>query len=467
MEARIPKVMIADDDELLCQQLKWGLEDDYLIVMAHDPGEARKKFRKYHPDVVMLDLNFSSDAAAPQNEGLQILEEFIETGQYAKIIVITGQQEKEIARSALNAGAFDYVLKPFDIDELKVLLKRALFLREVERDAEDCDPLILDGHFGSIIGQSEKMRRIFQLVKIVSDTDATILITGESGTGKEVIARLIHQCSERKNHDFVAINCGAIPAGLLESELFGHEKGAYTGAVGTVKGKFELAHDGTLFLDEIAEMPLALQVKLLRFLQDHTIQRIGGLQDIKLNVRIIAATNKDLKTEIQNGQFREDLFYRLNVVSVDMPPLREREEDIQLMAIHFLKVFAAKYKKNITGISPRAMKMIKQYRWPGNVRELENKIRKAVILARHNVLLPGDFDLDTDAETKSEGWSYKHAMLRAEREILLQALRRHQGVIAHIAEDLKLNRSTLYDLLRKHNLDYKKYRTVQSNRTIE
>ena len=459
MEMKNPKILIADDDELLCQQLKWGLQDGYQIITANAPEDVRKKFYSQQPDIVMLDLNFNDNAAYPLNAGLSILEEFIESDQRCKIIIITGQQEMDLAHSALNAGAFDYVLKPFDLDELKVLLKRALFILQVESQT-NIDEEEAKDNLGSIIGQSEKMRRIFQLVKIVSDTDATVLITGESGTGKEVIAKLIHQCSNRKDFNFVAINCGAIPEGLLESELFGHEKGAFTGAIDTVKGKFELAQDGTLFLDEIAELPLALQVKLLRFLQDHTIQRVGGLQNIKLNVRIIAATNRDLKAEIQNGNFREDLYYRLNVVGIEMPPLRERENDIELLAKHFLKIFAKQYKKNITGISPRALKLIKQYKWPGNVRELENKIRKAVILARHNVLLPGDLDLENNQEVVGETWSYKTAMLKAEREILLQALRRHQGVIAHIAEDLKVNRSTLYDLLRKHNLDYKKYRTV-------
>ncbi len=452
-----PKVLIADDDPLICQQLKWGLQDDFRVIVANQPKEVLQKYEQHHPPLVLMDLNFSGAARENGLEGLELLEKILSRPQNTKVIVITGQHEMEIARQALGSGAYDHLLKPFDIDEIRLLIRRALFHLEVEResgDAADTERILQD--FGFIVGESEEMQRIMQLVKIVADTNATVLITGESGTGKEVIARYIHQISSRRKNRFVAINCGAIPAGLLESELFGHEKGAFTGATSFYRGKFELAHDGTLFLDEIAEMPLELQVKLLRFLQDHTIQRVGGLEPIRLNVRIIAATNKDLKEEVDCGRFREDLFYRLNVVAMEMPPLRSRGADIALLANHFMKMFASEYHKRITAISPKALKLLKRYPWPGNVRELENKIRKAVLLARHHVILPEDLDIEMADLPREQ--SYRSAMMQAEREILVRALRRHNGVISHIAEDLKLNRSTLYDLLKKHKLDHKKYR---------
>ncbi len=376
-----------------------------------------------------------------------------------KIIVMTGNQERELARKAISAGAHDHLLKPVDSEELKMLLRRAHVLLQLEKEnAPDADTGMGFDANESMIATSREMRAVFALVQNVSQTDATVLITGESGTGKEMIARAIHHYSPRRDKKFVPINCGAIPDNLLESELFGYEKGAFTGAAATRKGKFEIADQGTIFLDEIGELTAPLQVKMLRFLQDHVIERVGGNEAIALEVRIVAATNRNLEAEITAGNFREDLYYRLNVISIEMPPLRSRGEDINLLAQHFLKKFSAQYHKPTRGFSPQALKAIREYHWPGNVRELENKIRKAVILARHSVILPEDLAITTKAGHCKT--TLRDSVDGLEREMLVNALRRHQGVIARVADELDVNRTTLYDLLKKHQLDHRDFKSV-------
>ena len=450
-----PKLLLADDDEVLCAQMRWALAEQYEIVTAHTPEQALAVYAEHRPELVLLDLNYNQ-AATPENEGLALIEKILAQARPVKIIVLTGNQEREVARAALRAGAHDHLLKPVNLEELRVLLARASAVVQLEKESATAwENAALEDAEDSLLGRSPEMRGLVQTVKKVSRTEAAMLITGESGTGKELIARLVHRLSARQAQPFVAINCGAIPENLLESELFGHEKGAFTGATGQRKGKFEAGNYGTIFLDEIGELPLHLQVKLLRFLQNHTIERVGGATAIALNVRMLAATNRELEKEIGAGRFREDLYYRLNVVHVRVPALRVRGEDLNLLAEHFLKRFAAEYQKPVRGFSPQALKLMREYHWPGNVRELENKIRKAVILAPHHVILPEDLELATQSSSRS---SLREALGALEREMLVSALRRHQGVITNVAAELEVNRVTLYDLLKKHNLDHQPFK---------
>jgi two-component system NtrC family response regulator len=445
-------LLIGDDDETLCQQLRWALESDYQIRVAHSPAQVLASCAKHRPDLVLLDLNYSTDATDGK-EGIELIQNILKENTAVKILVITGNQERAIAQTALRAGAHDHLLKPVDVEELKVLLRRAYVQLQIAGTGPSPEAAGEEvAGMNAIIGTSPEMRSIFSLVDRISQTDVTVLIGGESGTGKEMIARLIHQRSHRHDKKFVAINCGAIPENLLESELFGHERGAFTGAVAARLGKFEIAEGGTIFLDEIGELSGTLQVKLLRFLQDHMIERVGGNKPVELNVRIIAATHRNLREEISRGSFREDLYYRLNVVNIEMPPLRARGEDIELIALYFLKRFSSDYKKPLKGFSPQALKAIRDYPWPGNVRELENKMCRAVILARHHVILPTDLEINPGAV--HNGNSLRTSVDKLERELLLNALRRHRGVVAHVAEELEVNRPTLYDLMKKHNIDH-------------
>jgi two-component system NtrC family response regulator len=454
-------LLIADDDEMLCRQLEWALQDSFEIRTAHNPQQILQGCAQNRPDLVLLDLNFSN-AVTDGKEGIALAQEILSKHGPIKVIVMTGNQEREVAKQALCAGAHDHLLKPIDPDELNIVLKRAEFQLQLEKEnfsnqhTHETVPPSPDEE--GIVGLSREIRSIVATAKKISAIDATVLITGESGTGKELIARLMHQQSPRRAHKFVAINCGAIPEALLESELFGHEKGAFTGAVAQRKGKFEIGDKGTIFLDEIGELPANLQVKVLRFLQDHIIDRVGGHASLKLDVRIIAATNRNLQEEIKKMNFREDLYYRLNVIAIEMPPLRARGEDVDLLAHHFLRRFSQEYNKPLRGFSPSALKAIREYNWPGNVRELENKICKAVVLARHSVILPNDLALGL--ETESQKNTLKSSIDQVEHERLTNALRRHRGVVSHAAQELGINRVTFYGLLKKHRLDPHAYKNV-------
>jgi two-component system NtrC family response regulator len=451
-----PTLLIADDDESLCQQLHWAMQSEYRTQVAHTPAEILTSCARHKPDLVLLDLNFTK-TTTDGKEGIKIIQEILGKQAAIKIIVMTGNQEWEVARQAINAGAYDHFVKPINVEELKTLLRRAYLKLQLEEERPPAGETTA-GICGdeSIIAVSAEMRAIFALVDKVSLTDATVLIGGESGTGKELIASMIHRRSPRAQQKFVPINCGAIPDNLLESELFGHEKGAFTGAVSLRKGKFEIANGGTIFLDEIGELTAPLQVKILRFLQDHVIERVGGNTSLALDVRIIAATNRNLQTEILRENFREDLYYRLNVISIEIPPLRRRGEDIDLLADYFLKKFSTQYSKPIRGLAPEARKAIRDFHWPGNIREMENKIRKAVILARHSVILPEDLALTP--KTNQQKKSLRNSIDHFERDMLVNSLRRHHGVIAHVAADLGINRITLYSLLKKHQIDHHEFK---------
>jgi len=454
----LPGLLIADDDESLCQQLSWSLSDDFSVCTASHPEQIKQMYAKESPELVLLDLNYS-DTTIDGSEGLGLIDTILGQNRPVKIIVMTGNQEVNVARQALNAGAHDHLLKPLDADEVNIVLKRAYFAMEVQKDSlqERPEAAKTTGKDSSnIMGVSGEIRSVLKVARKISVTDAAVLISGESGTGKELLAHYIHKNSDRIGNTFVPINCGAIPEHLLESELFGHEKGAFTGASVLQKGKFESANRGTIFLDEIGDLPQVLQVKLLRFLQDQVIYRVGATRGIKVNVRIIAATNKNLDQEVENGRFREDLFYRLNVINLEMPPLRDRGADIELLASYFLNKFVREYGKAIRDIAPKARKAMRMHKWPGNVRELENRMRKATILARHSVIVPSDLGLD---EVSEKGrFTLRDSVSALERSILKSAMRRHSGVISHVASELAINRTTLYDLLKKHNVNPKKYK---------
>ena len=460
------KLLTIDDSPEIRQQLKWGLKKDYKLLTAADVEEGLKLFRSQRPKVVTLDLGLPPDVDGA-TEGLRCLKEILAEAPETKVIVLSGNEERENALKAVGLGAYDFYSKPIELAELKIILQRAFHLAELEEENRDllqaaqAEQRSLSG----IFGQSPKMEEVFATIRKVSSVDVPVMILGESGTGKELVARALHENSLRKDGPFVPINCGAIPENLLESELFGHEKGAFTGAQSQVRGKVEYAQGGTLFLDEIGEMPVTLQVKLLRFLQERVIQRVGGREDIEVDVRVVAATNIDIQQAIEQGSFREDLFYRLGVISIDLPPLRERGDDVFLLSHLFLHRFSSEFGKKVKGVGQRAMEAMRNYEWPGNVRELENKIKRAVVMADQSFLEPGDLGFADEVGQVSaaptsggeqlvnfQGMTLKEARQCLEKELLLVALEKEAGNIVRAAENLGVSRPTLYDLMKKHGV---------------
>jgi two-component system, NtrC family, response regulator len=440
------KLLIVDDDEEIRTQMKWALAKDYEILSVDNRAAAVETFRSARPAVVLLDLGLPPQPGNPE-EGLAALPELLALDRLAKIIIVSGQGEKEIALRAVGAGAYDFLCKPVEMDELKFLLKRCFHVAQLEREYREMQRLLQGDAFEGMLGTSPPMQAVFASIRKVATTDAPVLVIGESGTGKEMVAQAIHQRSRRKNGPFVPINCSAIPETLLESELFGHEKGAFTGAHVQRKGRIETAEGGTLFLDEIGEIPLPLQVKLLRFLQEQRIARVGGREEIQIDTRVITATNADLKKAMTAGTFREDLFYRLAVVQISMPPLRERENDIPLLAQAFLHRFAAQVPKEGLIFDKEAVRALNNHTWPGNVRELENSVRRAVIMAEGKYLTLQDLALNVTAGGSIS--TLKSARETVEREMIQRALRKHSGKIAAAASELGVSRPTLYELMEK------------------
>jgi two-component system NtrC family response regulator len=395
--------------------------------------------------MVLLDLGLPPHPGDPE-EGLATLGELLALDRLTKVVVITGQGDRNIALQAIGSGAYDFLCKPVDTEELKLLLRRCFYVATLEREFRDMQQLLGGKSFEGMMGSSARIRSVFESIRKVATTDAPVLLLGESGTGKEMAARAIHQSSGRKDGPFVAINCSAIPETLLESELFGHEKGAFTGAHAQRKGRFETATGGTLFLDEIGEIPLPLQVKLLRFLQEKCIERVGGRQSIDVDARVVTATNADLRKGMVEGTFREDLFYRLAVVQITLPPLRDREDDVRLLAQFFLQRFSAQSGKAGLSFDQEAMRALARYSWPGNVREMENCIRRAVIMAEGKRLTSKDLELNHAALPAA---TLKDAREELERDMIQGALRRHGGRIAPAAQELGISRPTLYDLMEK------------------
>lgn len=455
-----PLLMIEDNPDIQTQ-MKWGFNKDYDIVLASDRITALKLFKKKHISVVTLDLGLPPDEN-DASEGLLCLREILLEAPQTKVIIVTGNNDRENALKAIYLGAYDYYLKPVNIAELSVIIQRAYYLHEIENENSKLHAMLEhEVGYAGMIGQSHKMQKIFDIIQKVASTDTTVLITGESGTGKELVAQAIHEKSLRKKGPFIAINCGAIPETLLESELFGHEKGSFTGAYAQQNGKFEYADKGTLFLDEIAEMSPGLQAKLLRFLQERKIQRVGGRNDIEIDTRVIAATNIDLDTAMKEGKFREDLFYRISVISINVPPLKERGNDIRLLANAFLERYKLMFKKKIKGFSNKALEAIENYTWPGNVRELENKLQKAVITADSNMIEPHHLgleeksEMDENLKKRYEGGTLKEARKKLEKDLIASVVKRHNGNIKRASEELGVSRPTLYDLIDKYKLPIK------------
>ncbi|MGD0844238.1 MAG: PEP-CTERM-box response regulator transcription factor [Geobacteraceae bacterium] len=451
------KLMVVEDNEEIRRQLRWGLGKEYEILPAGNRKEAIYLFKKLSPKVVTLDLGLPPDEDGAE-EGFLCLEEMLSIAPSTKVIVITGNEGRENALRAVQSGAYDYYQKPIELGDLKIILSRAYHLSTIEEENSHLMAALEQNNtqFGSLVGHCQQMEQIFSTIRKVASSEASVLITGESGTGKELVAKAIHGLSLRKDAPFIPINCGAIPENLLESELFGFEKGAFTGANTRVQGKVEYAHKGTLFLDEIGELPLNLQVKILRFLQEKVIQRVGGREDIAVNARIIAATNRDIARMTEEGAFREDLFYRLAVIQINLPPLRERGDDILLLANLFLSRLSAGLRKKVRGFSAEALKLIQSYEWPGNVRELENKIQRAVIMSDSSLLEPVALGF-THQPLKEEvtavaGMTLKEAREKAELETISVAIENQGGNMARAAEMLGISRPTLYDLFRKHGL---------------
>ena len=443
------KLLIVDDDEEIRTQMKWGLASDYDIILAEDRASAVAVFQAERPLVVLLDLGLPPLPGDP-DEGLATLAEITAMERLTKVIVITGQGEKGIALRAVGAGAYDFLTKPADMEELKVMVRRGFYVAGLEVEFRQMQNLISGNTFEGMMGSSTAIRTVFESIRKVATTDAPGLLLGESGTGKEMAARAIHQGSARADGPFIAINCSAIPETLLESELFGHEKGAFTGAHAQRKGRFEIANGGTLFLDEIGEIPLALQVKLLRFLQEQFIERVGGRQSIQIDARVVTATNADLRKSMLAGTFREDLFYRLAVVQITLPPLRDREGDIRLLAQFFLQRFAAQMGKAGLSFDQEALRALDRYHWPGNVRQLENQVRRAVIMAEGKRLNIRDLELSAPSGTPNA--TLKDARENLEREMIQSALKKHTGRIAPAAVELGISRPTLYDLMDKYGI---------------
>ncbi len=442
-----PVLLLVDDDEAIRTQMKWALSADYEIVFAEDRAGAVENFKKKKPAVTLLDLGLPPRPTDP-DEGLATLAELKALDEMAKVIVISGQGEKKNALEAVAAGAYDFLCKPVDPDELKLLLKRCIYLADLEREYRKAKESQRVTVFEDMMGTSPQMQGVFSFIRKVATTTAPVLLLGESGTGKEMAALAIHRRGPRKDGPFVPINCNAIPENLLESELFGHEKGSFTGATMQRVGLVETAKGGTLFLDEIGELPSSIQVKLLRYLQEQRFQRVGGRQELTSDARIIAATNVDLKAGINQGSFREDLYFRLAVLVISLPPLRERGDDAVLLAQEFLQKYAAQNGKANIAFVPEALRAINRHPWPGNVRELQNRIKRAVIMADSRRITEKDLELSTGIGF-SPSTTLKEARENVEREMVQRALKRNLGRISSAAAELGISRPTLYELMER------------------
>jgi two-component system NtrC family response regulator len=444
---RKQKLLIVDDDEDLRTQMKWALTADYDVYLAEDRQSAIAIINKEQPAVITLDLGLPPNPAGVE-EGFAVLDHILDEYSHTKVIIITGRSEKEHALRAVEKGAYDFFYKPIELDELKVVLRRAFHVSQLEQEQREMKNRLSGDTFEGMIGTSSIMQDVFSAIRKVATTDAPVLIRGESGTGKELVARAIHMLSIRKSKPFIPINCSAIPENLIESELFGHEKGTFTGAHAQRKGRFEMAEGGTLFLDEIGDLPLTLQVKLLRFLQEKTIERVGGREQIDVDTRVLAATNRDLEEAMKNATFRDDLYYRLSVINISLPALRERNADVVLLAKTFLDRYTIENRKKIKGFSSQAIESIESYPWPGNVRELENRIKRAVIMSEGKKITLKDLGMESTVG-KKECIVLKDAREILEKELILKAIARNENNLTKVASDLGVSRPTLYDLMEK------------------
>ncbi len=448
------RILVVDDDETHRLMLRATLESEgYTIHEADDGMTAVEAVKKEFYDLILMDIRMA------HMSGIDALREIKRISPGIPALIMTAFASIETAVEAVKSGAYDYITKPLDIEKLKRSIASELEHSDLRQEVAILKERIGDKFdLSNIIGKSRRMREVFELLGMAAPSDAAVLIQGESGTGKELIANAIHQNSPRASNPLIKVNCAALPESLLESELFGHERGAFTGAVSMRKGRFELADGGSIFLDEISEMAPAMQAKLLRVTQEREFERVGGMKTIKADVRIISATNKDLEQEIKEGRFREDLFYRLNVISVTLPPLRERKEDIPLLAEHFLSIYSEKNRRLMKGFQPKALDLLMRYDWPGNIRELENTMERGVIMTRGDHISPADLpmniqalggELEDDNTGVLPGWS----MREVEKDLIIKTLEQTNGNKTKAAEVLGINRKTLQNKIREYGIE--------------
>ncbi len=454
-----PALLLVDDDAEIRDQMKWALASDYQMLEASDRSTALAHVREAMPRLILLDLGLPPDIDGA-SEGLAILRETLYLNPMAKVIVITGNSDRAKAVAAIESGAYDFIEKPVQLEVLKIVLQRAAYLSKLEEENRALQEQAGQNEFEGLLGNSARMEDVFRMIRRVGPSDVPVLITGESGTGKELVARAIHRQSARKSEPFIAINCGAIPETLLESELFGYEKGAFTGATQQRKGRIEGAQGGTLFLDEIGDVPLALQVKMLRFLQDHTTQRLGAKETITVDARILAATNVDLQKAMSEERFREDLYYRLCVLTIAVPSLSARGSDITLLARTFLRKFAEEQKKPLKGFTPQAVEALTAHSWPGNVRELENRIKRAVVMAEGKYVTPANLELKDPSSAEEDTSTLRASRDSREKDLVRLAMEKAEGNVSRAAAELGISRPTLYQLLARYG--FKKAKSEDS-----
>lgn len=447
------KLLVVEDDPGLQRQLKWAY-DAHDVMIAGDFDTAMALLRAEEPDVVTLDLGLPPDPDGA-SEGLRLLAAILSEKPDTKVIVASGHGARESAQAAIAAGAWDFYQKPIDIDELGLIVRRAMHVRAIEIENQHLAARVGPDNrvLGAMITSAPEMLKVARTIERVAAADVSVMLLGASGTGKELLARGLHEASPRRKGRLVAINCAAIPENLLESELFGHEKGAFTGAVKSTEGKIELAHGGTLFLDEVGDIPLPLQVKLLRFLQERVIERIGGRTPIAVDTRVVCATHRNLEAMVADGSFREDLYYRLAEIVVRIPSLAERPGDAVLLARHFVQQLAPKLNPQVKGLAPDALALIDHWGWPGNVRELENRIKRAVIMADGKLVTASDLDFGNGGEEQDDRYlNLRAAREAADRIAIRRALAQSEGNISNAAKLLGISRPTLYDLLKQYGL---------------
>lgn len=446
---------------MLRQQIAISLGKDYHVVEAGDRVQAEKMLKAENPELALVDLNLPPSGKT--QEGMKLIEQVKSSGSDTVVIVMSGNTDMKTVWKAIEAGAYDYFKKPFDLAELKLIIRRALEKQEIERENGRLRQALAEEHsFQDMIGQSQGMHKVFDAIKRVAGSSTTVIVRGESGTGKELIARAIHYRSKRSRQPFISVNCAALPETLVESELFGHERGAFTGAVAARAGRFELAHSGTLFLDEIGAVSQAVQAKLLRVLEERAFERVGGVRQIQADVRLITATNEDLEKKVSEGQFRDDLYYRINVFSIAIPPLRERREDIPLLLDHFLQTYCAENRLLQKTIEPEAMDALLAHPWKGNVREMENLVQTLVLMCDEPVItishLPsymlgyGRASQSAYPNIPAEGLSLEKTVQQFERDLLLSALQKTGGVKTRAAQLLSIDKNQMKYLCRKHKL---------------
>jgi len=451
-------LLIVDDESAIRESLKWVFKHTYRILLAEDGHEALRLVDGGAPDIVLLDI------LLPDINGLEVLRQIKERNRDLPVIMITATKTVKNAVEAMKLGADDYIVKPFDLDELKIVVRKALSTQDLSREVELLRSEVKRSYtFDNIIGKSREMREIFRVIRQVADSKTTVLVTGESGTGKELISRAIHRHSSRRDRPFVTINCAAIPEALIESELFGHERGAFTSAYEKKIGRFEMAHTGSLFLDEIGELSLSTQAKILRFLEEKEFTRVGGSKNIKVDVRLIAATNKNLEESIKNGSFRGDLFYRINVVPIEIPPLRNRKEDIPVLVDHFMRHFRTENQKGPYKISQGVMDVLINYDWPGNVRELENLIERVMALSTSEIITPEDLPVNVRESVRINRLkdavlggdiSLTKAVAEFERDIIMDGMKRANYVQSQAAAKLGISRRILKYKLDKLKIEF-------------